>query len=123
MQVSNGIGLRPVEFFVVVELDPDETVTKGGIILPLATTERDKLAAQMGTLVAASPHAFSYARREEWPPDTIPQVGQRVMFKKYDGSLYRKKIDGKYRDFKLLNDKSIIAVVEDEETSSIREAA
>lgn len=121
--MQSDIGMRPVEFFVIVELDPDETVTKGGIILPISTTERDKLAAQMGTLVASSPHAFSYARKEDWPPDTIPQVGQRVMFKKYDGSLYRKKIDGKYRDFKLLNDKSIIAVVEDDEPIEARKAA
>lgn len=112
--MQSDIGLRPVEFFVVVELDQTEETTAGGIILPLQTTERDKLAAQLGTLVAVSPHAFSYARREDWPPDTIPQVGQRVMFKKYDGSIYRKKIDGKYRDFKLLNDKSIIAVVDQE---------
>lgn len=120
--MTADIGMRPVEFFVIVELDPDETTTPGGIILPISTTERDKLAAQAGTLVAASPHAFSYAKREDWPPDTIPQVGQRVMFKKYDGSLYRKKIDGRYRDFKLLNDKSIIAVIDDEATEE-RKAA
>ena len=110
----NDSGLRPVEFFVVVELEDQEEVTPGGIILPPQTTDRDKLAAQVGTLVAISPHAFSYARKEDWPPDTIPQVGQLVMFKKYEGSLYRKKVDGKDREFKLLNDKRIIAVIEPE---------
>ena len=50
---------RPMEFNVVVELDPVEEKTKGGIILPTEKVERDKLAFEEGTLVAASPFAFS----------------------------------------------------------------
>lgn len=106
----NSSGLRPVEFFVVVELDPHEERTAGGIILPTQTQDRDKLATQEGTLVAASPHAFTYA--EGWPEGSIPQVGQRVLFKKYAGALHERTIDGTKRDFRLLNDKDIIAIVE-----------
>ena len=102
----NSSGLIPVEFFVVVELDPAEEKTKGGLYLPPSVQDKDKVSAQEGTLIAVSPHAFDYAA--DWPEGSKPQVGQRVLFKRYDGSLHERG----ERQFKLLNDKSIIAIVE-----------
>jgi hypothetical protein len=43
---------KPLEFNVVIELDPVEEKTAGGIILPPSTKEADKLACEEGTLVA-----------------------------------------------------------------------
>lgn len=105
----NRSGLTPLEFFVVVELDPTEERTKGGIIIPTTTQDKDKLATQEGTLVAVSPHAFSYA--DDWPEGSKPEVGARVLFKRYAGALHER--DG--RDYRLLNDKDIIAIVEPEQ--------
>jgi co-chaperonin GroES (HSP10) len=98
-----------MEFNIVVELDPIEEVTKGGIILPGDKVERDKLAYEEGTLVAVSPFAFSYA---EWPEDAEkPQIGNRVLIERYAGLLREK--DG--RNFRILKDKSLVAVIEGEE--------
>ena len=98
---------RPMEFNVVVELDPTEKVTKGGIILVENHVERERLATEEGTLVAVSPHAFSYV--EGWPEFyPAPEVGQRVMIRRYDG-LLREKGDKTYR---IVPDKSIVAVIE-----------
>lgn len=108
--MQNDSGIRPLEFFVVVELDPQERKTPGGIILPDSTSERDELATQEGTLVAASPHAFTYA--EGWPEGTVPQPGQRVLFKKYAGALHKREVNGVKRTWRLLNDKDLIAIVE-----------
>lgn len=105
----NRSGIIPVEFFVVVQLDPTPERI-GSIIMPSTVTDREKLATQEGTLVATSPHAFSYANG--WPQGSMPQVGQRVLFKKYAGALHTRKVDGKDTDFRLLNDKDIIAIVE-----------
>lgn len=106
--VTNTSGLIPVEFFVVVELDTIEETTKGGIILPGSVTDKDKLATEEGTLIAVSPLAFNY---EKWPEGSRqPVVGDRVIFKRYDGLL--KDRNGK--SFRLLNDKSIVAIVEPE---------
>lgn len=101
--------LKPLAFNVVVELDPVDEVTKGGIILLPSETERDKLACQEGTLVAVSPLAFSYA---EWPEGTEPPgVGARVMVNRYAGVL--KERDGK--NYRVLEDKSVIAIIEGDE--------
>jgi len=102
----NNSGLTPLEFFVVVELDRDEEKTAGGIILLKQTQDADKLATQEGTLVAVSPHAFTYA--DNWPEGSVPQIGQRVLFKRYAGHLHDR--DGK--TYRLLNDKDLVAIVE-----------
>lgn len=100
---------KPVEFNIVVELDPVEEVTKGGIILPGDKVERDKLAYEEGTLVAVSPFAFSYA---DWPDDADkPQLGNRVLIERYAGLLREK--DGK--SFRIVKDKSLVAVIEGEQ--------
>jgi co-chaperonin GroES (HSP10) len=99
---------RPCEFNIVVELDPTEEVTKGGIILPNDKVERDKLGAEEGTLIAVSPLAFSYASPSEWGDHEKPRIGDRVMVKRYDGVLREK--DGK--SYRIVPDKSLVAVIE-----------
>lgn len=96
---------KPLEFNVVVELDPVESKTKGGIIMLDTATERDKLGIQEGTLIALSPLAFSYG---DWPEDEPPPgVGLRVLFARYAG-LVREQ-DGK--TYRILKDKDVVALI------------
>lgn len=100
--------IDPMAFNVVVELDPTEKVTPGGIIMPETKVERDKLACEEGTLVAVSPLAFSYA---EWPEGTRkPQVGDRVMVNRFAGMIRER--EGK--NYRILEDKSLVAVLREE---------
>ncbi len=99
-------GLLPKEFNVVVEMDPVEQVTKGGIILTATQTDRDKHAAEVGTLTDVSPLAFTYA---DWPEgEQQPQVGDRVLVARYTGVMHT--IGD--RTFRVLKDKEIVAVIE-----------
>jgi co-chaperonin GroES (HSP10) len=103
----NTSGLIPTEFCVVVEMDaaPDKV---GSILMPTVVADRDKLAADEGLLVAVSPLAFTY---DNWPEGSRkPQVGDRVVFRKFAGLLRTNKENGK--DFRLLNDKDIVAIVD-----------
>lgn len=102
----NASGLTPLEFFVIVELDQQEERTAGGIILPSSVKDQDKLSTQEGTLIAVSPHAFTYA--DGWPEGSKPEVGQRVLFKRYAGALHERE----GRTYRILNDKDLVAVVE-----------
>jgi chaperonin GroES len=101
---------RPLEFNVVIELDPVEEKTAGGIILLQQTKEADTLAAEEGTLVAVSPHAFSYV--EDWSEAPKPLVGQRVMIKRYDGILREREIEGVKKAYRIVQDKSVVALIE-----------
>ena len=105
--VTNDSGIIPTEFCVVVEMDPAPDRV-GSILMPTTVTDRDKLAADEGLLVAASPVAFNYA---DWPEGARkPEPGDRVIFRKYAGLLRKNERNGK--DYRLLNDKDIVAIVD-----------
>ncbi len=97
--------IRPIEYNVLVRPDPIEERTKSGIILTDATVESDKHAQQRGVIVSMSPAAFDYA---EWPEGGKPEIGDRVLFARYDGILVKDGED----EFRLVKDKAIAAVIE-----------
>lgn len=103
--MQNSSGLQPLEYNVIVRMDAVETKTAGGILLPDTKKDRDEMAADEGTLVAISPHAFDYA---DWGAHPKPKEGDRVLFAQFDGRLWERG-GVKYR---ILKDKSLIAVLD-----------
>jgi len=106
--MRNDSGITPTEFKVLIAPIEVEEKTKGGIIIPDATKERDQFAQMEGVLVAVSPLAFSYANSAEWGQHDPPQPGDRVLFAKYSGAVVKGR-DGK--DYRIVNDKDICAVL------------
>src|SRR3990167_1153437 len=103
--VTQVEDLQPVEFNCIVELDPTEEKTAGGILLPGQKVERNRLEETVGTLVAVSPFAFNY---DDWPADASkPKVGDRVFFARYAGILQ----DCEGRWVRIIKDKDVVAVV------------
>lgn len=108
--MRNESGILPTEFKVVIKPIAVEEKSKGGIILPDDTKERDQYAQIEGTLIACSPLAFTYAKEEEWAAagGRPPQPGDRVLYAKYAGTT-RKGKDG--NDYRIVNDKDLWAVL------------
>lgn len=105
----NTSGIQPMEFNVLVLPSEVEAKTKGGIILADETLEKEQFGRMEGTLVAVSPLAFSFA---DWPdPAEQPQVGQTVVFSKYQATEVTGR-DG--RKYWLMKDKSIAGVMTDD---------
>lgn len=104
--MKNDSGIVPTEFNVLIQPKMVEEKTKGGIILPDDTKERDQFAQMEGVLVACSPLAFTYA---DWPNSDAPKVGDRVLFAKYSGAKVTGFKDGK--EYRLCKDKDIAAVI------------
>ena len=101
--------LKPLEYFVVVEPIEVEHQTKGGLILPEESADREGVARREGKLVAMSPAAFQAI--EGWPDDApTPQIGDRVLFPKYQAEEWRNDADGK--DYWIMRDRVIIGVIE-----------
>lgn len=95
-------GFRPLEYYLVIA--PDEVAEKiGSLFIP--SKEEDKAAVQRGTVVAVSPLAFNFADGENHGA----HVGETVLYDRYAGTL-QKGADG--RDYRLVRDKHVIAVVE-----------
>ena len=102
-------SVQPVECKIWVKVDTvDESV--GTIIKPEDTQEREQLAQDMGILVAAGGMAFS-----DWT-GRIPEVGERIVFDKYQGRLFRfRNEDRSQTQYRLVNDVAVSAIIDPQE--------
>lgn len=104
--MDNQSGLTPLDMRILVKPEAVEEVTKGGIIRPDVTRDREKYAATVAKLIAAGSNAFL-----EWGGEARkPQPGDRVLFAQYSGARHQGK-DGE--DYVVLNDKDLLAVIEE----------
>jgi len=101
--MQNESGMIPVDTKALVRVDPVEVQTKGGIILPDTSKEKQKYAAQKATLVALGASCFA-----EWIEK--PARGARVLIAQYSGALI-KGADGE--EYRIINDEDIIARLEE----------
>lgn len=108
MKNENTSGISPTEYKILVLPKIVEDRSKGGIIIPDITKERDQFAQMEGKLVAVSPLAFSYANECEWGAAEKPAPGDRVLFAKYSGAVVT-GADGK--EYRLVNDKDVAAIL------------
>jgi len=101
----NPSGFEPTEFNCVVVVDKVEEKTKGGVFLPDHHKDREQSASVIGTMLAASPLAFTY---EAWPEGSRkPTAGDRVLIAKYAGTIFTGK-DG--QEYRMCKDKDILAI-------------
>lgn len=105
--MTNESKIHPTEFNVLVLPKAVDERTKGGIILPDESKEREQFAQLEGTLVEASPLAFTY-HDGTVPMFNPPKAGDQVLFAKYAGAVVKGK-DG--RDYRLIKDKDLTAVL------------
>jgi chaperonin GroES len=110
---KNTSGILPIGDRVLVLPDkaPDESA--GGIKFTEAQQDRDGLAAETGILVALGEAAWKWNSDRTRPFDgTRPEIGQRVWFERYAGSVQYGKDGVAYR---LMDDKCVgaVAVAED----------
>jgi chaperonin GroES len=106
--MTNPSGILPTEYKVLVQPIKVDDKTKGGIILPDETKERDQYAQMQGMLVAVSPLAFTYANADEWAGAEKPKPGDKVLFAKFGGAVVKGKDGESYR---IISDKDVSAVL------------
>lgn len=106
--MKNESGILPTEYKVLISVQRVEEKSKGGIIIPDQTKDREEFAQMEGVLVAVSPLAFTY---DDWKgaESLKPKPGNRVMFAKFAGADVQGKDGKKYR---ICNDKDVTAVLE-----------
>lgn len=95
----------PVEYKVLVQLDPVEEKTSGGLIIASSTVEKEQMAQVKATLLAVGGNAFT-----DWQ-GRIPEPGDRVLISKYSG--FRPVADKNDDGLRICNDKDICAILEE----------
>ena len=108
--MTNNSGVFPTEYNVLIEPKKIDDMSKGGIIIPDTSRDRDQFAQTEGVLVAISPLAFTYASEPEWGTADKPKPGDRVLFAKYSGTTVKGE-NGK--DYRLVKDKDVAAILYD----------
>lgn len=100
---GNAAEIYPVDYKVLIKLDPVEEKSSGGIIMSTGqATEREQMAQVRGTLIARGGNAF-----QDWK-GARPEPGMRVMLAKYAG-LFCEGYDGE--EYRLCNDKDVAAIL------------
>lgn len=106
--MTNPSGIQPMEYNVLVKPKVVEEKTSGGLYIPEETKEREQFGQTEGTLVAASPAAFTY-NYEGWPEGAaLPEVGDAVFFSRYQATEVKGRDGEKYW---LMKDKAIAGVM------------
>jgi len=106
--MTNEHGITPMLYNVLVKPRKIEEKTTGGIFIPESTREKEQHGEMRGTLVAKAAGAFTF-NYEGWPDNGhLPDVGDSVMFSRYEG----RPIEGKDgEEYWLMADKAIMAVL------------
>lgn len=97
----------PKGFKLLIALPELEEKTDSGIYLPEQVRERESLSTVVGFVLKAG--SIAYQDEGKFPDGPWCSVGDWVLFRAYSGT--RIKIHG--REFRLINDDSVEAVVED----------
>ena len=105
------IPIKPLEYKVLIEVRVAEATTAGGIILPDSVRDKQQQGREVGTIAAVGSMAF---QDPDWPEH--PVVGDTVLYNRYAGSIVRHA----HKEYRLVNDKDIGAIVTDEFTEEIK---
>lgn len=100
-------AVTPAGYRVLVADEPQEEVTKGGIVLPNSALDLARGTCVLGTVVSLGDLAYSREDMEEFNDWANP--GDTVTFSKYAGIRFR--VHG--NPVRILNDDEIQAVIKD----------
>ena len=98
---------EPKGYKILIALPEIEEKTEGGIIKPSESRYEESIATVAGWVMSMGPDA--YANYGRFPSGPYCQVGDWVIFRAFSGT--RIKVHGK--EFRLINDDTVEAVVED----------
>lgn len=96
----------PLEYRVLVELDPVEERSAGGIVIHTQDSKsREQMAQSYATVLDTGGNAF-----EDWKDERTPKAGDRVLITSYEGKRVDKDTEDRRR---ICNDKDIVAIIEE----------
>ena len=98
---------QPCGYNLLIALQQPEKQTEGGVFIPDDVSDREGTASITGMILKMGPDAYTDKKR--FPSGPYCKEGDWVVFRAFSGT--RIKIHGK--EFRLINDDTVEAVVED----------
>ena len=97
----------PKGYKILINLPEPETASEGGILKAQETIEAEEVGSIIGFVIKLGPDAYSDKSR--FPSGAYCKEGDFIIMRSYSGTRF--KVHGK--EFRLINDDSVEAVVED----------
>tara|TARA_Y100001951_G_scaffold94677_1_gene91391 strand:- start:172 stop:570 length:399 start_codon:yes stop_codon:yes gene_type:complete len=97
----------PKGYKILINLPEPEEASEGGILKAQETIEAEEVGSIIGFVIKLGPDAYSDKSR--FPSGAYCKEGDFIMMRSYSGTRF--KVHGK--EFRLINDDSVEAVVED----------
>jgi len=98
---------EPRGYRILIAIPEISVKTEGGVIIPDKIRSAEETASLVGVVLKIGPEAYSDASR--FPNGAWCKEGDFVIFRSYSGTRF--KVHGK--EFRLINDDTVEAVVED----------
>lgn len=113
--------IKPLGFYILIEMEVVERVSDGGIIMPDDLIDKEQAATDIGYVRAIGPTAFhGYPGCEEFESMTHKitpadkwglQVDQKIEYRRFEGK--ESAVNG-YENYRYIPDSHIIGAIEDE---------
>ena len=98
---------EPVGFRILIAIPEKEEKTEGGVLLPEDTRKREEAASMVGMVLKMGPDAYKDVER--FPSGHWCKEGDFILMRSYSGT----RINVHGQEFRVINDDSVEAVVED----------
>ena len=98
---------KPQGYKILIALPEPDEKTEGGIIKSARSLQDEEVGSIVGMVLKLGPDTYSYPQR--FPSGAFCKEGDWVLMRSYSGTRF--KVQGK--EFRLINDDSVEAVVED----------
>ena len=98
---------EPKGYKILIAMPGAEEMTEGGIIKAAVTRQLEEVGAMYGMVLKLGPDA--YADKKRFPNGPYCKEGDLILMRSYSGTRF--KIHGK--EFRLINDDSVEAVIDD----------
>ena len=102
---------EPKGYKILIAMPQPDKKTQGGILKANSTLEIEEVGSIVGLVTALGPDAYSDKSR--FPSGPYCKVGDFVLLRSYSGTRFKVQQDGVWQEFRLINDDSVEAVVED----------
>jgi|TARA_B100000085_G_C18487279_1_gene489784 co-chaperonin GroES (HSP10) len=102
---------EPKGYKILIALPQPDEKTEGGILKAQSTLEVEEVGSIVGLVLAMGPDAYSDKSR--FPSGPYCKVDDFVVMRSYSGTRFKVQEDGVWQEFRLINDDSVEAVVED----------
>lgn len=110
--------IKPLGFYVLVEMIKVEKTSAGGIILNTDVVAKDQDATDIGYVRAIGPTAYhGYPGCDSVEGELVPcakwglEVGMKIEYRRYEGK--KSAVEG-YENYRFIPDSHIIGAIEDE---------